>query len=96
MKLFRRRTKPEESEACIEKLLGLVTGKLAKIVYKHDACRIVQCLISLKRENIRDRLFDELTPEIVRMAKDRYANFFVRKMLKYGYRKLFIHGNSIN
>lgn len=60
-------TEKEERESCIEELIKLVQKDLKKIIYKHDLCRIVQCLLALKRENIRTLLFDELTPEIVNL-----------------------------
>lgn len=66
-------------------MMDLVRGKAKHFVYAHDTCRVIQCLLALKREDIRTELFDELVPEIVRMAKSQYSKFFVLKMLHYGY-----------
>jgi pumilio family protein 6 len=68
----------------VHALVGLVKGNAKKLVYAHDTCRVIECLMALDRPGIRTMLFDELTPEIVRMAKSKYARFFVWKMLKYG------------
>lgn len=79
------KTNKDEKEKCIQELLNLCRGKLAKLIYSHATCRVVQCLIMLKRDEIREVIFDELKPEIVRMAKSNYAKNFVAKMLKYGF-----------
>ena len=65
-------------------MCSLIKGNAAKIVYAHDTSRIFECLIALKRDNIRDMLFNELQPEIVKMTKSKYARYFVLRMLKYG------------
>lgn len=71
-------------EILIKKLINLLKGHAAELIYAHDTSRVFQYLLALKRENIRNDLFEELTPEIVRMAKSKYSKFFVNKMLKYG------------
>uniref|UniRef100_F1KTZ3 Pumilio domain-containing protein 12 n=1 Tax=Ascaris suum TaxID=6253 RepID=F1KTZ3_ASCSU len=74
----------EEREAYVHELYGLVRGKAKELIYAHDTCRVIECLTSLPKANIRTMLFDELTPEIVRMTKSKYARFFVIKMLRHG------------
>lgn len=75
----------EEREAYVHELYGLVRGKAKELIYAHDTCRVIECLTSLPKANIRTMLFDELTPEIVRMTKSKYARFFVIKMLRHGW-----------
>jgi len=83
-KLRSGRTSEEVKEECIQKLVEMVKGNAAGLIYAHDTCRVIECLISLKREDIRDMLFEELKGEIVNMIKSQYAKFFVMKILKYG------------
>ncbi|KAE9552426.1 hypothetical protein FO519_004367 [Halicephalobus sp. NKZ332] len=83
-KLRSGRTSEEVKEECIQKLVEMVKGNAAGLIYAHDTCRVIECLISLKREDIRDMLFEELKGEIVNMIKSQYAKFFIQKILKYG------------
>jgi pumilio family protein 6 len=83
-KLRSSKTPENVKEECIEKLCSAIKGNAAKLIYAHDTSRVFECLIALKRDNIRDMLFTELQPEIVKMAKSKYARYFVLRMLKYG------------
>ncbi|KAL3105761.1 hypothetical protein niasHT_026536 [Heterodera trifolii] len=78
------KTVEEKREQFVQELLNMCTGKLVKLVYSHSTCRVVQCLVALKKPKIREQIFDELSPEVLRMAKSKYANYLVAKMLKYG------------
>uniref|UniRef100_A0A914HDW5 PUM-HD domain-containing protein n=1 Tax=Globodera rostochiensis TaxID=31243 RepID=A0A914HDW5_GLORO len=77
-------TAEEKREQSVQDLLHLCCGKFSKLVYTHSTCRVVQCLFALNKPDIREKIFDELTPEILRMVKSKYTNFLVSKMLKYG------------
>lgn len=78
------KTKKDEKEKSVEKLIKLVKGKLRNLVYSHDTSRVIECLYKERREDVRNMIYDELFPEIVKMAKSKYARFFVTKMIKYG------------
>ncbi|PAV71204.1 hypothetical protein WR25_26719 [Diploscapter pachys] len=80
------KTPKQEVDDSIGKLVGLVKGHAAKLVYAHDTSRVIECLVALKRPGINNLLFEELSSEIVRMTKSKYAKFFVMKMLKNGNR----------
>lgn len=80
---FRRKTPAEEKTQLAQKILDMIKGKVAQLIFAHDTSRIIQCIFSIGPQ-FRDALFDELTPELVRMAKSPYARFFVRKILKDG------------
>uniref|UniRef100_A0A1I7WZH0 CPL domain-containing protein n=1 Tax=Heterorhabditis bacteriophora TaxID=37862 RepID=A0A1I7WZH0_HETBA len=83
-KIRSSKTSKIEKDDCVSKLVGLVKGYASKLIYPHDTCRVIECLLALRRPGITTLLFDELTPEIVRMTKSVYARFFVQRMLKYG------------
>uniref|UniRef100_A0A914WPJ8 PUM-HD domain-containing protein n=1 Tax=Plectus sambesii TaxID=2011161 RepID=A0A914WPJ8_9BILA len=78
------KTPKDEKDKLVHELCGVVKGKAKTLIYAHDTCRVIECLMALDRPGIRTMLFEELKPEIVRMAKSKYARFFVWKMLKYG------------
>ena len=59
-------------------------GNVGKIIFAHDTVRVVECLVSLGDETIRDALFEEMKDEIISMAKSKFASFFVQKLVKYG------------
>ncbi|VDN43242.1 unnamed protein product [Gongylonema pulchrum] len=54
----------------------MMKGKVKELIFAHDTCRVVECLFACAGADIRTALFEELTPEIVRMAKSKYARFF--------------------
>uniref|UniRef100_A0AC34RTK0 PUM-HD domain-containing protein n=1 Tax=Panagrolaimus sp. JU765 TaxID=591449 RepID=A0AC34RTK0_9BILA len=83
-KLRSKRTSNEVKEECINKLVDMVKGNAATLVFAHDTARVIQCLIALKRQNIRDMLFEELKSEIVPMCGSVYGRYFVLRMVKYG------------
>uniref|UniRef100_A0AC35FFP8 PUM-HD domain-containing protein n=1 Tax=Panagrolaimus sp. PS1159 TaxID=55785 RepID=A0AC35FFP8_9BILA len=83
-KLRSSKTPENVKEECIEKLCSLIKGNAVKLIFAHDTSRIFECLLALKRDNIRDMLFNELQPEIIKMSKSKYARYFVLRMLKYG------------
>ncbi|UMM16210.1 hypothetical protein L5515_013321 [Caenorhabditis briggsae] len=78
------KTPKAEKDEAIHELYGLVKGHAAKLIYSHDTSRVIECLVATEREGIINNLFNELTPEIVRMSKNVYSKFFVKKMLKNG------------
>ncbi|CAL2033242.1 unnamed protein product [Caenorhabditis brenneri] len=78
------KTPKAEKDEAIHELYGLVKGHAAKLIYAHDTSRVIECLVATEREGIINNLFNELTPEIVRMSKNVYSKFFVKKMLKNG------------
>ncbi|KAJ1361346.1 hypothetical protein KIN20_020563 [Parelaphostrongylus tenuis] len=83
-KVRSKKTPKQERDECVSQLFGLVKGYASKLIYAHDTCRIFECLLALKRPGITSAIFDELSPELVRMTKNKYAHFFVLRMLKYG------------
>ncbi|KAF1765207.1 hypothetical protein GCK72_005159 [Caenorhabditis remanei] len=78
------KTPKSEKDEAIHELYGLVKGHASKLIYAHDTSRVIECLVATEREGIINNLFNELTPEIVRMSKNVYSKFFVKKMLKNG------------
>ena len=81
----RREDCPEkEKEKLLNELHQLVKGNVSKIIYAHDTVRVIECLMALGGEQIRDELYDEMKDDLITMAKSKYAHFFVEKMVKYG------------
>jgi len=54
----------------------LVKGNIKKIIFAHDTVRVVECLMALGTQEIKDALFDELKEDINEMSKSKYASFF--------------------
>ena len=81
----RREDCPESKKSkLLNELLELVKGNVSKIIYAHDTVRVIECLVALGDESIRDALFDEMKDDLMNIAKSKYATFFVQKMVKYG------------
>lgn len=82
---LRKEDCPEEKKATLAKQLhALVKGNLVKIIFAHDTVRVVECLMALGPEEIKQDIYLELKDQIIEMSKSNYANFFVQKLLRYG------------
>jgi len=76
---------PEQKKIKLTKdLHALVKGNIKKIIFAHDTVRVVECLMAIGEQEIRDSLYEELKDDVVEMSKSKYANFFVQKILRYG------------
>lgn len=63
----------------------MTKGKAVELIYGHDTSRILSFLISQPNSAaIRAQLLEELTPELVRMAKTLYSYQFILKLFSYG------------
>uniref|UniRef100_A0A0N4UFR6 PUM-HD domain-containing protein n=1 Tax=Dracunculus medinensis TaxID=318479 RepID=A0A0N4UFR6_DRAME len=82
--IIRRLFEYFKREKAISELYSLVKGKMKELIYAHDTSRVIECLLSFAGPEMKEALFRELIPEIIRMAKSKYARFFVVKMLKFG------------
>lgn len=81
----RREDCPDEKKATLLKELhGLVKGSIQKIIFAHDTVRVVECLYHLGSPEIREDMFQEMKDGILKMSQSKYANFFVKKLLRYG------------
>eukprot|EP00092_Neocalanus_flemingeri_P002616 GFUD01002803.1.p1 GENE.GFUD01002803.1~~GFUD01002803.1.p1 ORF type:complete len:662 (+),score=236.91 GFUD01002803.1:62-1987(+) len=76
--------KEEKKIKLTTELHSLVKGNIKKIIFAHDTVRVVECLMAMGSQEIKDALYVELKDDIIEMAKSKYANFFVQKLLRYG------------
>jgi len=74
----------EKKEKLTTKLHSLVKGNLKKIIFAHDTVRVIECLMAMGSDAIKEDIFQELKEDILEMAKSKYASFFVQKLLRYG------------
>ena len=72
----------EKKNKLTKELHKLVKGNIKKIIFAHDTVRVVECLMALGSQEIKDALYEELKDDILEMAKSKYANFFVQKLLR--------------
>ncbi|KAK6103673.1 CPL domain family protein [Brugia pahangi] len=78
------KTSETEQKKLVIDIYGIVKGKVKELIFAHDACRIVECMVKNGGSDVRNALFEELVSEIINMTKSKYARFFVIKMLKHG------------
>lgn len=62
----------------------LVKGNIKKIIFAHDTVRVIECLMAMGSDEMKEEIFQELKVDILEMAKSKYASFFVMKLLRYG------------
>jgi len=75
--------KEKKTKLAVE-LHKLVKGNIKKIIFAHDTVRVVECLVAVGTQEIKDELYEELKDDMIEMSKSKYANFFVQKVLRYG------------
>ncbi|VIO93715.1 Uncharacterized protein BM_BM7594 [Brugia malayi] len=78
------KTSETERKKLVIDIYGIVKGKVKELIFAHDACRIVECMVKNGGSDVRNALFEELVSEIISMTKSKYARFFIIKMLKHG------------
>ncbi|TKR89417.1 hypothetical protein L596_013522 [Steinernema carpocapsae] len=59
----------QESKTLVQRLAEVVKGRAATLLYAHDTCRVLQCL--LDKSAARAELFHELAPDLLRMMKSK-------------------------
>merc|ERR1711942_472273 len=50
-------------------LHALVKGNIKKIIFAHDTVRVVECLMAMGDEAVKESIFQEMREDIVEMAK---------------------------
>jgi len=78
-----RSAKPAQAKLENEKLLKLIKGKIADVVFKHDASRIIQTCLKLGTPEQRTIVFNELKDHVGELCRNRYASFLMNKLIKY-------------
>ncbi|KAG8855333.1 pumilio domain member 6 [Tulasnella sp. 330] len=73
----------KEQQEHVAKLMAVVKGKIQDLVFKHDASRIVQTLVSQGSRADRDQVALELKGSYYRLSQARYSKFLVSKLIRY-------------
>jgi pumilio family protein 6 len=71
-------------QVAYERLMALIGGKVAELVLKHDASRIVQTAVKYAAPEGRTRILSELKGHMVELSKSHYGRFLVQKLLLHG------------
>eukprot|EP01087_Luapelamoeba_hula_P009622 TRINITY_DN2503_c0_g1_i1.p1 TRINITY_DN2503_c0_g1~~TRINITY_DN2503_c0_g1_i1.p1 ORF type:complete len:703 (-),score=184.87 TRINITY_DN2503_c0_g1_i1:15-2123(-) len=74
----------EERQPLIDKLVKLCTGRIKEIIFKHDGARVVQCIARHGDTDQRQIIINELSGQMVELAKTTYSRFLVKKLLRHG------------
>lgn len=78
----KKQTKDERNET-IEKLMAITSGNALNIIFKHDASRIVQCLLKYGSVKQRNSIAQELTGNYIKLATSQYGKFIILRVLQY-------------
>ncbi|KAI9203826.1 armadillo-type protein [Polychytrium aggregatum] len=73
----------KERAPFMEEMMGLVTGKIHDIIFKHDASRIVQSILKYGTLDDRNIVAAELKGYYAELSKSQYGRFIVSKILNY-------------
>ncbi|ORZ39907.1 armadillo-type protein [Catenaria anguillulae PL171] len=64
-------------------MMSAVTGNVADLIFKHDASRIVQCMVKYGNEKQRLLIANELKGKFVELSRSMYGRFITLRFLKY-------------
>ena len=85
-KLRSERTPPEERAKLVDEVLRLFSGKVAEVLQKHDAARVLQGCFKHGDTRQRDALVAELKGGIVGVARSHYGHFLLLSIVRRGRR----------
>lgn len=83
-KLRSERTPPEERAKLVDEVLRLFSGKVAEVLQKHDAARVLQGCFKHGDTRQRDALVAELKGGIVGVARSHYGHFLLLSIVRHG------------
>lgn len=63
-KLRSSKTKDDKKEELAQQMFELIKGNAGTFIYAHDTSRTLQSLLIYGNQDMRNELFDELTPEV--------------------------------
>ncbi|KAL7074362.1 hypothetical protein ACQ4LE_006259 [Meloidogyne hapla] len=74
----------EKRSQCVSELMQMCQGKFSALAFSHATSRVVQCLLKLRKPEIRNQIFEELKTQIVQLAMSKFGKYFILKLFKYG------------
>jgi pumilio family protein 6 len=77
-------TDAEKRARLVGELSTLVQGHMHDVIFRHDAARVIQCLIQFGTAEQRAAVYAELSEHWLDLMKSTYGKFVVTKMLVYG------------
>lgn len=102
---------PEKRVGVIKEMKPFMEGNVKDMMFKHDLSRVVQTILKFGRSEHGGFIIEELTPEVVNLAKSKYGKFIVNRMLKYSsteqrklifkemcgnFKKMTLHADAVN
>ena len=83
-RLRSEKTSPEDRSKLIDEVLKLFTGKVAEVLQKHDAARVLQSCFKHGDAAQRDTLLRELKGGVVGVARSHYGHFLLLSFVRHG------------
>lgn len=71
----------DERDILVKELFDIITGQVRDFVFKHDAVRVVQCLLKYSNVEQRRQIAEELKGSYRELAESRYAKFLIAKLV---------------
>lgn len=75
--------KPEDKGKLCAQIMTLIKGNIKTIVKSHDMARIVQWLVKLGSDNIREQIFSEISEDLIDMSKNKYSKHTIKSLLQH-------------
>lgn len=82
-KIRERSTSDKVRAELVQRLVKQMTGKILQVTLRHDASRVVQCILQYGTKEQRKSILEELAQKVVEIAKTPYGHFTVLKAISY-------------
>ncbi|KNE62412.1 hypothetical protein AMAG_07634 [Allomyces macrogynus ATCC 38327] len=73
----------EDRETLMTQMMEQAKGRITELIFKHDASRIVQCMVKYGNEEQRQQIAQELKGRFVELSRSMYGRFMTLRLLKY-------------
>ncbi|KAI8349206.1 armadillo-type protein [Choanephora cucurbitarum] len=73
----------DEQKNLMNKIMGIIGGKVQDVIFKHDASRIIQTCLKKGNAEQRNQIAEELRGRYVELSKSMYGKFIVMKAIEY-------------
>ena len=86
-KLRQKDLEKDVRDGFVEKIMGLIKGKIWEIVSRHDASRVIQTLFQYGNVEVQEAICGELKGHYLELSMSAYGHFMLKSMLRHGKEK---------
>ncbi|KAK0412801.1 hypothetical protein QR680_006418 [Steinernema hermaphroditum] len=81
-KIRSSKTSEAERTKLLTKLVETIRGKIPALAFNHATSRVIQAILKSGSKDLRDAVFEELNPELLRLMKSKFGKHIYVKLLR--------------